>query len=68
MPEKRVYTSVEDWWKDRKEELEKDLSNAENSVSDPEIIKIMKELLDRTKVSKRITDYYNYKNPGGDNG
>ncbi len=64
MSSTKVYTSFEDWWEDRKVELKEDLSAAESQVSDPEIVKIMQEILENIKVSTRMSDYYNDQNPG----
>jgi hypothetical protein len=64
MSSTKVYTSFEDWWEDRKAVLKQDLSAAEKEVSDPEIVKIMQEILENIKVSTRISDYYNEQKPG----
>lgn len=58
MHEKRVYMSVKDWWENKKEVVNEDLNNAQEYVTDPEIVKLMQELLKDTKVNTEITEYF----------
>ena len=51
MAEKKIYLSAEEWWGDRKKIMNEDLTNATDLVTDPDIIKLMQELLKRTEIS-----------------
>lgn len=51
MDEKKIYLSAEKWWEDRKKILNEDLVNATDFVTDPDIIKLMQELLKRTEIN-----------------
>ena len=51
MDQKKIYLSAEKWWEERKKTLGEDLINAKNFNTDQEIIKLMQELLEKTKVN-----------------
>lgn len=51
MDQKKIYLSVEKWWEERKKTLGEDLINAKNFTTDREIIRLMQELLEKTKVN-----------------
>jgi hypothetical protein len=51
MDQKKIYLTTEKWWRDRKRTLNEDLSNAKNFGADQEIIKLMQELLKKTKIN-----------------
>ena len=50
MDQKKVYLSAERWWEERKRTLGEDLINAKDFVRDREIVKLMQELLEKTKI------------------
>lgn len=58
MSKRKIYLSVKDWWEDKKELINEDLNEAQKHTSDPEIIKLMQELLKDSKVNTEITEYF----------
>jgi len=50
MYQKKVYLSAEKWWQERKRTIGEDLINAKDFVTDQEIIRLMQELLEKTKI------------------
>ena len=51
MNQKRIYLSAEKWWEEKKKILDADLTNAKKFIADQETIRLMQELLKRTKVN-----------------
>ena len=51
MDQKKIYLSTEKWWEDRKKLLNEDLANARNFTTDQEIVRLMQELLKKTKIN-----------------
>jgi hypothetical protein len=51
MNQKKIYLTAEKWWQEKKKVLNEDLANAKNFTADQEIVRLMQELLKKTKVN-----------------
>lgn len=51
MDQKKIYLTAEKWWGDRKKVLNEDLANAIDFTTDPDIVRLMQELLQKTKIN-----------------